>query len=250
MPNFDLMGKNRIKSIAQRVLGFDTYLYLFSLYKTKKALNGKYEKGFHYFTTLIPEKGVILDIGANIGITAIPLARLKNNQLVYAFEPIRENFETLQKVVNYYKLTNIILFQTALGNSKGSLRMIMPISSNARLQGLSKVCQDDSDEDGVYYDVQVDKLDDVIGRRETVSAIKIDVENFEYEVLKGAMYVLQRDKPIIYCELWNNDKRSKVFSFMKALGYHIFLYDEKSNNTIEIDEEYRSASNNFLFKYF
>lgn len=241
------MKKNVIKSIIQQVIGFDNYLLLFSLFRTRQALQGKYEKGFHFFTTLIPDRGLILDIGANIGITAIPLARLKKEQDVYAFEPILENFKTLKRVASFYKVKNLNLFQTALGNSEGTLRMVMPISSKAKLQGLSKVCETTTNEPGVYYNVPVKRVDELIGKDEVVSAIKIDVENYEYEVLMGATNVLKKDKPIVYCELWDNQKRRKVFDFMKNIGYKIFLFTEGTKTLNEIDDWYVGGSNNFLF---
>lgn len=228
-------------------MGFDNYLLLFSLFKTRQSLKGKYEKGFHYFTTLIPEQGLILDIGANIGITAIPLARLRKEQIVFAFEPILENFRTLKRVASFYKVRNIKMFQTALGSSEGSLRMVMPISSNAKLQGLSKVCEMTATDPGVYYDVSVKRVDDLVDGNEVVSAIKIDVENYEYEVLMGATNTLKKNKPIVYCELWDNQKRQKVFDLMKSIGYDIFLFAENTNSLNQINEQYTGGSNNFLF---
>ena len=35
------------------------------------------------------------------------------------------------------------------------------------------------------------------------------------------MQLLKKYKPIIYCELWDNENRNKCFDLMKGLGYDI-----------------------------
>ena len=60
-----------------------------------------------------------------------------------------------------------------------------------------------------------------------VSAIKMDVENFEYYVLEGAKETLEKHKPIVYCELWENENREKCFELMKGLDYDIKILHKK-----------------------
>lgn len=238
--------KNRIKAFLQNVFGFKTYLLIFSLYCIRKALKGHYEREFAHFIDLIPAEGIILDVGANIGITAIPLARFREKATVHAYEPISENFYTLQRVTKLYHLNNINLFNEALGNGSGSLKMIMPVKGKARQQGLSKVV-DGPNYNGVLYEVPVRRLDDIYTNHEHISAIKIDVENFEFEVLSGAKHLLSRCMPIIYCELWDNEKRSSVFDYLSSLGYGAYIFDHQGGKLDAINIPYSGASSNFFF---
>ena len=50
-----------------------------------------------------------------------------------------------------------------------------------------------------------------------VSGVKLDVENFEAHVLRGATDLLKRDHPIIYCELWDTPNRQEVMSLLGQL---------------------------------
>lgn len=241
----NILMKNTIKFLMQKLLGFRNYLYLFSLYTIRKALSKQYEPGFFHFIELIPYKGIILDIGANVGITCIPLAKAKKTSVVHAYEPILENFQTLEKAVIFYKSRNVTLFNFALGDQEGKLNMIMPIRGKARQQGLSKVYIENSNETGIKYEVTVKRLDDLYPD-DNISAIKIDVENFEYEVLLGAVNLIKRCKPIIYCELWNNEKRFKVFNMLKKLNYTAHLFDNTTKSLIPLNDTTISIDCNFI----
>lgn len=239
--------KDLVRNLLQKLLTFRNYLFLFSLYSIRSVENGKYEREFMYFLKIVKGKGVILDLGANIGITGVPLAKRFEDAEVHAFEPILENFATLERVVSYFKLSNLKLFNLALGNREGTLKMIMPIQGNSRMQGLCKALEEGSDEKGIIYEVPVRRLDDLYPDLSTLSAIKIDVENFEYEVLKGGEQLLMRNKPIIYCELWDNENRRNVFGLLQSIGYRIYTYNSKTDSLAEMQAEGKVAGNNFFF---
>ncbi len=52
-----------------------------------------------------------------------------------------------------------------------------------------------------------------------VSFIKIDVEKHEFEVLKGAVETLKRDKPVLYIEIHTKELVSQILPFLSNLGY-------------------------------
>lgn len=239
--------KNFVRNLLQKILTFKNYLFLFSLYSIRNVEKGKYEKEFIHFLGMLQDKGLILDIGANIGITAIPMAKRAPHAEVHGFEPILENFSTLQRIVNYFKLTNVKLFNLALGSEKGVLKMIMPTQGNSRMQGLSKAYEEGSGEKGTLYDVPLEKLDDLYPEASNIVAIKIDVENFEYQVFSGARKLLERNKPVVYCELWDNENRLLVFELFTSLGYGIFVYNEQLKKLDEVLKTEKAEGNNFFF---
>lgn len=236
--------KSSAKLFLQKTLGFDTYLYIFSLVAINRV---KYEEEFHHFTGMVGDKGIILDIGANIGITTTLLAKKSKNAKIWAFEPIPENIKTLKRVVNHYKLKNVTIYEAALGEEKGHLKMVMPIINNVKMQGLSHVLEDNADninETGSFYEVPVYKLDDLeeLKSGEKITAIKIDVENFEFHVLKGGEQILRDHKPVIYCELWDNDKKHLTIDFIRELGYKVKIYEKK-----ELIDYTEQSVTNFFF---
>ena len=69
--------------------------------------------------------------------------------------------------------------------------------------------------EGEECKVPIDRLDTLLPNTK-IQGIKMDVENFEYFVLKGGLKIIQRDQPIIYTELWDNENRTQCFDI---LGY-------------------------------
>lgn len=223
------MIKDIIRTICQKLIGYNNYLFLFSLFTIRRIRSGRHEEEFIFFMGMIPEEGTILDIGANIGIMTACLAKRFPKAAVYSFEPIPNNIMALEKVVAHYKFSNVTLFKSALGEGAGELKMILPIVHNAKMQGLSHVVEEGSTEQGIQYSVPVRKLDDIaeLQNAEKITAIKIDVENFEYYVLKGGEALLRKHMPVIYCELWDNDRRKLCMDYLTGMGYHIHIFDGK-----------------------
>ena len=77
-----------------------------------------------------------------------------------------------------------------------------------------------------------------------ISAIKIDIENFEFYALDGAQQLLTKHKPVVYAELWENENRQKSFELMKNLGYEINIV-EKNKLTPFRSEQH--PTQNFIF---
>lgn len=212
------MLKNITRRMAQRVLGFSRYLFVFAIFNINRIKIFRSEKGFRFFMGLIPAEGSILDIGANIGINTVILAQKFPRAVVHAFEPVAENYAALEKVVTYYKLTNVHLHNTALGDQAGRAAMVMPEYKGSKMQGWSRM-KENENTGGETFMVPIARLDDF--HLQNITALKIDVENFEYFVLKGGSEMIRNNKPIVFCELWNDDRKQKCFELMKGLGYEI-----------------------------
>ncbi len=161
----------------------------------------------------------------------VPLAKKSAKGKVYAFEPMPDNLKALKRIVKHYKLKNVTIIETALGDAAGVLKMLLPVVEKLKMQGLSHVIEKESSSwngEGEIFFVPVQKLDDIeaFHSLNSLDAIKIDVENYEYHVLKGASNLLSKFKPIIFCEIWANEKRALSFQFMKELGYVIKVFDK------------------------
>jgi len=229
----------------QKLLGFENYLLWFSKFKIATLKWDDKENHFLYFLELLPNNGIVLDIGANIGIMASWLAKKKPEAKIFCYEPIKENYDVLTKIIQGKKYINVVLHNIALGAVKGQLKMIMPIIGSAKQQGLSHVynATEHYDYDGEKYTVDVEKIDDLfIDEKEHITGIKIDVENFEYQVLLGAQETLKKHKPLLYVELWDNQNRSDCFTLMKSLGYEIMVLNE--NELVTFTDE---KTQNFFF---
>ncbi len=221
--------KNALKKLLQRMLGFKTYLTVFARYKILTLRKDANERDFFIFMSLLQGDGLILDIGANLGIMSWHLLHKFKKAEIWAFEPIPENNRVLRTVTEKFQSDRFRIYDIALGDKAGSTKMVLPEVDAVKMQGLSHVVHESIDDfnNGKQYDVEIDTLDNIVPTTTRVEGIKLDVENFEYFVLKGGEGIIDRDKPLIYTELWDNENRLKCLEFIRSKGYSVKFYNGK-----------------------
>jgi FkbM family methyltransferase len=156
---------------------------------------GDYDRKISWLCRRTVRRGdVVLDIGANIGVVTLLLARCVGpSGIVHAFEPNARVRELLAKSASMNGFTNIKLHGIALGSQPGSFEFNIP-RDNAG-QGSFIYHKNKADCDTIK--VPVRRLSEVAGEQgiTKVRLIKIDVEGFESEVLLGATETLQTVRP-------------------------------------------------------
>jgi FkbM family methyltransferase len=239
--------KEKVIYLLQQLLGFENYLWVFSNFKIKSLRNDKKEGDFFYFLDLIGPSDQVFDIGANIGIMTYFLSKGTPQGSVISFEPVTENIATLKRIMQQHTLQNVTLHETALGDAPGEIEMVMPQLGKAKKQGLSHVVHPSIEgfEGGVTYTVPVVTLDELVKQNQYApKAIKLDVENFEYFVLKGAEATIAKHHPIIYTELWDNENRQKCFDLLNQWGYMAKVVVKKQ--LVDYDKT-QHTHQNFIF---
>ena len=237
--------KSLIQYILQKTLGFQNYLFIFSLFKIKTLQYDQKERDFLLFCESIEEKGVILDIGANIGIMTAILGMRFEDSAVISIEPIPHNILALKRVISFLNLKNVTIMEIALGSSDEEVEMVLPVHSGVKKQGLSHVVGDNDAPEGEKFTVPSTRLDSLTSSfPDKVVAIKLDVENHEYEVLEGGRELIQESRPMIYTELWDNENRSKCIELLAGLNYLPYIY--VSGKPVKYDADIHNTQN-FLF---
>jgi FkbM family methyltransferase len=186
----------------------------------------------------------IIDVGANIGTHTIFMARTNENCTVHSFEPQMYQYTALNTNLLLNKLHNVVTYKLALGDTNTKLRFpecyikpgrknfggasLIPNYHGVTNEGEYKAVfdtsnfivthsQDRNNNNNKGEIVTVVPLDDI--NIENVKLIKIDVEGFEYEFLKGAIHTIQRDKPDMIIEIHHDDKEDKTKKLLEELGY-------------------------------
>lgn len=169
------------------------------------------------------EGKTVLDIGANKGIYSYYLSRKVGPQgKVYAFEAQPELGEHLLSVKESFGLLNLEIVNKGLSLEPGILKMGRTKIGSG---GASFNYKTDSNLDEI--NILVITLDDFFSEesREKIQFIKIDVEDHEYQVLKGGEKFLTRDHPTILLECSDEKaKEGKLFDFLAGLDYSGFFY--------------------------
>lgn len=242
--------KTLIKFILQKTMGFKNYLFLFSLYIIATLKHDRKEGDFLHFLSLLPGRSTILDIGANIGVMSVHLARKLPDSAVFAFEPVPENVGTLRRLLKFFRIKNVKVFDYALGNYEGIAEILLPVHNNVKFHGLSHIegIEGTESDKGAIYKVPIHKLDDIPELNQLefpLKGIKIDVENYEYNVLSGASKLLIMHKPLIYAELWDNKNRLDCIQLLTEIGYSVFVLE---NQDLVIFEPGKHSTQNFFFQ--
>ena len=135
----------------------------------------------------------VLDIGANIGLVTLWMSKLIGPKgIVHAFEPNSFLCSTLANTFAHNAITNVRLHSVALGASEGEMELHVPAGN---LGGASLTRRTSQTEQ--VYTVPVAQLDEIMlpEARSGIAFIKLDVEGFEFEVLKGARQILTEVRP-------------------------------------------------------
>ncbi|RPI18816.1 MAG: FkbM family methyltransferase [Ignavibacteriae bacterium] len=229
-------AKETIQYFLQTILGLKRYLLVFSIFKIFTLKWDYWEKDIFHFMDLLPGNSTILDIGANIGIITTVFSKRFKKGRIFSFEPIKENFDILTNIIKIFRLKNVTAYNVALGDETKTIKMIMPIINKVKKQGLCHIQNSENDSsEGIEYTVELKELDKLREFQNiTIDAIKLDVEDYEYFVLKGGKKLIQKDKPLIFCEIHDNEKKAEILYLLSDLGYEAMAFEE--NNLIKIEE--------------
>jgi FkbM family methyltransferase len=171
---------------------------------------GTYEADYQRLLAALVDRfgRVAYDVGANVGLIAVPLARhIGADGHVSCFEPVPENAARLRRNLALNGVANCAVHEVALGATAGDLQIAREVhnrstSGNAvllsgdgpRLAGYDAVCT-----------VPVRPLDDVVAERSLPlpNVIKLDVEGSEVGFLRGAAATLAAARPVVLGEFNN-----------------------------------------------
>lgn len=149
---------------------------------------------------VLPPEGVVLDVGANIGLSALALAPLLPRGRVLALEPSPRTVAALRRTLALNRLEDCVVVEpVAVGATQGEAAFhAAGHSAGAHLMdpntlGAASLPQ---------VMVPVETLDALVARHALtrLDFIKIDVEGFETEVLDGARATLGRFRPLVFAE--------------------------------------------------
>lgn len=170
------------------------------------------------FRSLADNSETILDIGANIGCTAILFGELSNK--VYAFEPSQSTFAFLEKNISRSGRKNVFLQNIGLGAEPGEFTLTFSPTNRA---GGFVSNQTQASVGHTVEKIAIRQLDEVVNslNLQQIDFIKIDVEGFEGHVLRGAKQTLLSNRPVVVMELnhWclNAFQRTSVPDFFDLL---------------------------------
>jgi FkbM family methyltransferase len=170
----------------------------------------------------------IIDAGANIGQSVGKFRRAFPSADIYAFEPVSSVFQRLLE--NTRGLEHVHLFPIALGSVAG--KASIHLRAHDTTHTLVEV-----DDALSLESVDVETVDRVCQAQalSRIDLLKIDVEGFDLEVLKGAENMLRTSAVrfvLVECGFDPADERHVLFDsirdYLQPFGYRLFgIYDQQ-----------------------
>ncbi|MBI4774571.1 MAG: FkbM family methyltransferase [Deltaproteobacteria bacterium] len=153
---------------------------------------------------------VVLDCGAHIGYYSILFSKLCPEGRVYAFEPT-STYHMLETNLRHHDARNVVPVRLALGDRAGD-----------RKEDIFRIWGKAAERD-VYPFTTIDAFVAEQGIQR-IDAVKIDVDSFDLEVLKGARETLIKQNPYVMVELnhalgCRGQSVAQALEWMAGLGY-------------------------------
>ncbi|VVP74798.1 FkbM family methyltransferase [Pseudomonas fluorescens] len=163
----------------------------------------------------------VLDVGAFIGTHTLAFAQFVGETgQVYSFEPRKEIYELLRSNVCANDLAHVNIFNMGLAEVAGSITLeSVDITESINFGGMS-IDNYIAGEVNNVYEVNISTVDAL--DLSVVDFIKLDVEGMERRVLEGAVNVIARDLPLIFCECNSLSSGYEIFEFCQPLNYRVF----------------------------
>ena len=135
-----------------------------------------------------------IDIGANIGYYTLLFA--SKNIKTYAFEPNLENYNILTKNLNINNFDNSITYNLGLSDSIGELLFYYRKEKSGHGTFNKKIIK--MQKLNLFKKIKVNKLDNINISGENIM-VKIDIEGYELNAIKGMLNLLESKKIKVFC---------------------------------------------------
>jgi FkbM family methyltransferase len=195
-------------------------------------------------TEVLTEGDVFVDVGANTGYFALPVAKIVGSEgRIHAFEPAADVAEQLRRAARLEGVEPwMTVHEFALGSGDGSTHLRAdpeyPEDSTKRSLFISN--------GPTVAEVPVRSFDGLVTSGAVdlsigLHAVKIDVEGAEMHVLEGMRRTLERERPrVIVVETIETHMRragstvAAIHAFMRDLGY-VAMNDARAARRLELN---------------
>ncbi len=199
-------------------------------------INGIYErKTIVLVEEILTGSSVFFDVGANIGSITLPVAKSTGAD-VHSFEPSRFTYQFLEKNVTQNCLTNVSLNNNAVHSVNGLDLQFYEAEEKYGNSSLSATYSQQP-----HYSVKTISLDAYCERLkiDKIKVLKIDVQGYEIEVLKGAQNLIKNkaiDTIIFEMESWAEEQAGYQIGasqeFLLMNGYELFTLEKMKLNKV------------------
>lgn len=177
----------------------------------------------------IQQNDTVVDLGGHIGVFSVLAAKHAINGTVYAFEPMKDNYEVLLSNVKLNELENVVAENIAVSKESGESKLYLSSQESAKKVGYitgghSLFPSKERDETIL---VETETLDSVVKRLgiSSINYLKIDTEGSEFDILytasKGTLDKIQ--KIVMELHPFGDHTAEKMIEFLSEHGFSSIL---------------------------
>jgi FkbM family methyltransferase len=213
---------------------------------------GTYEKdNLEIILNNVRDSTCYFDLGANIGLMAIPILSMKKDVTVVSVEASPHTFSLLNKTKEGSNFNNWKLINKAISDKKGKVSLNVSNKSGGVYDSLADTNRTNWENKIDVDAVTLDELWEELNKPE-VSFIKSDLEGADMLALYGAKKCIAQNRPYILIE-WQPDnfkafslRNEDLLNFIKEINYTIYSLPQ----IVEINNlQHLSLSNVYTESY-
>ena len=173
---------------------------------------------------MIKPGDICWDIGANIGFyTCLLASQVGDSGAVVAFEPASRTYGYLHENVSLNRFTNTTLINKGIGDRVEQRNL--HYSEAGLAEGTASLKY--TNERTAAERVTLDTIDNLFRELPAPNFVKIDVEGYQLEVLRGGEHCLKTHAPLLMAELkdvgeTNRDIYAEIEAYVTDLGYQLY----------------------------
>jgi len=186
-----------------------------------------------------------IDIGANSGLFTIYAGwKVGNHGKVIAFEPTDTTYAKLCENIVLNNFINISTHQLAVSTKIEVLEFYSLAEGFDAWNSLAKPIINKEYKILKVNAIQIDEMDEIGVDFNRSSLVKIDIEGWELNALKGGVACLKSEKsPVLMVEFANEHAVNtggsckELYTFLESLDYKLYKYDKVKNELIHAPNE-------------
>lgn len=236
----------------------DEYIRMIDGQITKHLLH---ESDFAFLSRYDPGSAIMVDVGSNIGNSALSANNACPGIRIFGFEPnhiLKIYLDNVSSLLSNYSYKLV-----GLSNSSGSFKLYIPVVDNFLIVGESSLDIEHFSLDTVsqrligysrsgHFDLtviqcEIETLDDQKELFEASTSaraclVKVDVEGSELSVLEGGVNFIRKFKPTLLIE---EGHRPEICEFLFRFGYKRYLWNDPLA-TVELADHHESLNSFFI----
>ena len=142
------------------------------------------------------KEGTFADVGANIGIYSLYCAALHPEMAIYAFEPVKQNYDRLLENIKLNGFTNILALNFAVGSVNGITEIFIPEMEVGKSGAQIHTPVDEHNKSFLPKEIQ-QIYETTMDMWPDVDYLKVDVDGHEIDVLSGARMLFPKFRSLL-----------------------------------------------------